>query len=156
MIATLIILILAVAGVYGMLSYSAGEIRIGLRTPPTEARPAPSPSFRKIEKYVLYSLKHILQGIVLFSVKYWFIIVAKTKKFVMEKWPKIHDKFVKKEDRPDKPISATKVFFKRAVAESKFKIKRIKDKVKATHGPEEVPESGLENVSPSVKPDVEI
>jgi hypothetical protein len=140
MLATLIILILAVLGAYGMLSYSAHELGSGLRALPTEADPAPSTSFRKIEKYVLYSLKHILQGIVLFTVKYWFIIVAKTKKFVMEKWPRIHDRFVKKDDRPDRPVSATKVFLKRAVAESKFKIKRIKDKVKAQHGVEETGE----------------
>lgn len=148
-IATLIILIFALIGIYGMLSYSYGELRAGSREE-TDSTPAPDASFRKIEKYVLYSLKHILQGIVLFSVKYWFILATKTRKFLSERWPKIHEKLMTKKEVVEKPVSATKVFLKRAVAESKFKIKRIKDKVKAEHGPELEEESGLDSVSPKI------
>jgi hypothetical protein len=148
-IATLIILIFALLSIYGVLSYSYGELRAGNRDE-TDSTPAPDASFRKIEKYMLYSLKHILQGVVLFSVKYWLIGVTKTKKFVVEKLPKIHDKFMVKKKVVDKPVSATKIFLKRAVAESKFKIKRIKDKVKTEHGGEVEEESGLESVSPKI------
>lgn len=147
--ATLIILIFALISIYGMLSYSYGELSAGSREE-KDSTPAPDASFRKIEKYMLYSLKHILQAVVLFTVKYWFITTAKTKKFLMEKWPKIHEKFMTKKEVVEKPVSATKVFLKRAVAESKFKIKRIKDKVKAEHGPEVEEESGLESVSPKI------
>ncbi len=132
-----------------MLSYSYGELRAGSREE-TDSTPAPDASFRKIEKYMLYSLKHILQGVVLFSVKYWLIGVVRTKKFVLEKWPTIHEKFMVNKEIVDKPLSATKVFFRRAVAESKFKIKRIKDKVKAEHGGEVEEESGLDSVSPKI------
>ncbi len=135
-IATLIILIIALLSIYGVLSYSYEELRTGARDE-SDSTSAPDVSFRKIEKYMLYFLKHILQWIVLFSVKYWYIITTKTKKFVSEKWPRIHDKLTKKKELVEKPVSATKVFLKRAVAESKFKIKRIKDKVKAEHGSEE-------------------
>ncbi len=35
--------------------------------------------FRQIEKIMLYLTKHIVQWLILISVKYWFIVLAKVK-----------------------------------------------------------------------------
>jgi hypothetical protein len=68
--------------------------------------------------------------IILTVAKYWFILVTKTKKLIMDKWPQIHSFFQKKQvsEGPVKPS-----FIKRAVLESRSKIKRIREKVKEEH-----------------------
>lgn len=85
----------------------------------------PDLSFRHVEKNMLYLAKHILQNIVLFIVKYWFIGVGKFKRWIM---PKINSYFGKKEETSTEIKKLS--FFKRAILESKAKIKRMKEKVK--------------------------
>src|SRR3989339_2284093 len=57
----------------------------------------PNLSFRYFEKIFLFLTKHIIQWIVLSSVKVWFLIVAKTKVLFQNKLPKINKLFKKKE-----------------------------------------------------------
>ncbi len=90
----------------------------------------PEVSFRHIEKIMLYLTKHIVQGIVLTTVKYWFIITTKGKKAVIDRWPKVNDYLKKK---PESPVSEKPSFFKKAIIESRTKIKKIKEKVKKEH-----------------------
>lgn len=90
----------------------------------------PEVSFRHIEKIMLYLTKHIVQGIVLTTVKYWFIITTKGKKVLIDRWPKVNDYFKKK---PGSPNTTKPSFVKRAIIESKTKIKKIKEKVKKEH-----------------------
>ncbi len=112
-----------------VINYSVNEVRTGARAVKAPA-PVPEFSFRKIERYMLYFLKHIVQGMVLFVVKYWFIGVTKMKKFLMDKWPKVHAIMKKK---ADKPITRTSAFIKRTIVESKMKIKHIKEHVRKEH-----------------------
>lgn len=86
--------------------------------------------FRQIEKIMLYLTKHIVQWLILISVKYWFIVLAKVKKWVSKNLPKIHRFFKTK----TKEINQQKnTFLNKAILESKIKIKRIKEKVKRDH-----------------------
>jgi len=86
--------------------------------------------FRHVEKIMLYLTKHIVQWIVLMAVKYWFIVFTKTKKWIKKNQPKIF-RFLKKESKEVKKQSDS--FVKRAILESKTKIKRIKEKVRKEH-----------------------
>jgi len=86
--------------------------------------------FRHVEKIMLYLTKHIVQWIVLVAVKYWFIVYTKTKKWTRKNLPKIF-KFLKKESKEVKKQSDS--FVKKAILESKTKIKRIKEKVRKEH-----------------------
>ena len=92
-------------------------------------------SVRKIEKYVLYSAKHILQTFIVLMAKYWFIGVTKTKQFINTRFPKIKKLFEKKEIM--KVEKKTLTFLGRAVKESKIKIKRMREHVRETHGVKE-------------------
>ncbi|HAE36323.1 MAG: hypothetical protein UR85_C0006G0011 [Candidatus Nomurabacteria bacterium GW2011_GWF2_35_66] len=90
----------------------------------------PNLSFRYFEKIFLFLTKHIIQWIVLSSVKVWFLIVAKTKVLFQNKLPKINKLFKKKEGIFDsRKIS----FIQRAVIESKIKIKKVKEKIQKEH-----------------------
>jgi hypothetical protein len=126
-IITITIFIIAIVTAIGLLSFSAWEVESGVRNPDTY--PVFKISIRKIEKYVLYYTKWILQSIVINIVKVWFILVAKTKKFLKEKWPKLvnklHPKPLEVGERPS--------FVRRAVIESKIKIKRAKENIREKH-----------------------
>ena len=87
--------------------------------------------FRHLEKNMLYWAKHIIQGVVLVSAKYWFILTTKFKKWFNEKWPKINAYFKK---NTDSNTSYRHSFLKKAILESKAKIKHIKEKVKEEIG----------------------
>jgi hypothetical protein len=132
MIITIIIFFIAILVAFGMLSFRAWQIKTSQVVPVSEnsERTMPELSFRQIEKNMLYLTKHIVQALVLTVAKYWFILVTKTKKWVMDKWPKVHLFFQKKpvSEGPVKPS-----FIQRAVLESKSKIKRIKERVKEEH-----------------------
>jgi len=80
---------------------------------------------------MLYLAKHIIQWIVLSAVKLWFLLSTKTKIFLQNKWPKIHNFFKKKEitGTDSRKIS----FVERAVMESKIKIKKVKEKIIQDH-----------------------
>ncbi len=83
--------------------------------------------FRYLERNMLYLIKHIIQELVFILAKYWFILAAKTKKCVSDKWPKINAYFEKK---PELNIPYKHSFFRKAILESKAKIRSIKEKVK--------------------------
>ena len=132
MILVFIIFISTILAAFGMLVFRAWQIRsarivIDENTPQFK----PELSFRHIEKIFLYTTKHIIQWIVLMSVKIWFLMVTKIKLFFQNKLPKINRFFQKKESNG---IDSRKIsFVERAVMESKIKIKRVKEKIKRDH-----------------------
>ena len=132
MIITIIIFFIAILVAFGMLSFRAWQIRTSQIAPVSENGESRGHelSFRQIEKNMLYLTKHIVQALVLTVAKYWFIFITKTKKWVMDKWPKVHSLFQKKPS-PEGPTKPS--FIQRAVLESKSKIKRIKERVKEEH-----------------------
>lgn len=128
----IIIFFISIILAFGMLTFRAWEIRTArVSIPDNKDGVLPNISFRHVEKSMLYLTKHVIQGLILTCVKYWYIFITKTKKWVSEKWPKIHSYFEKKESvslEPSKPS-----FLEKAILESKAKIKRIKEKVKREH-----------------------
>lgn len=127
---SIIIFAVSLIVVFGILVRSARQIQSGKRQ--LQADFTPDISFRKIEKYVLYYTKDIVQVTVVTVVKYSMITALKTKKILKDKWPKIHNsvkKVFKKREAGEKPS-----FIQKAILESKTKIRRIKDKVKKDHG----------------------
>ena len=114
-----------------MLSYRAWEIKKLQADPSISPRKLiPEIYFRHLEKIMLHLAKHIIQWIILIIVKYWFIISTKTKKWAGNNWPKVYKFFTKKAKNTENQKPS---FVKRAVLESKIKIKRIKEKVKKDH-----------------------
>lgn len=134
MIITITIFFIAIIVALGLLSYSAWEVDTGTRN--SDSYPVFKISIRKTEKYVLYYTKQILQSIVITVIKYWFIFITKTKKFIKEKWPHIICKL-----RP-KPLNAGErpSFVRKAILESKIKVKRIKENIREKHKTEVVSE----------------
>ncbi|MFA6251428.1 MAG: hypothetical protein WC603_02265 [Candidatus Paceibacterota bacterium] len=80
---------------------------------------------------MLYLAKHTIQWIVLMVVKYWFIVLTKTKRWFDKKLPKIRVFMEKLEKDSEK---AKKLFTHRSVIELKTKIKHIREKVRREHG----------------------
>lgn len=95
----------------------------------------PKLSLKEVEKISLYVIKHIIQSIVLFVVKGWFLFITKTKIWIQNNSPKIHKFFQKKINTASRKIS----FVERAIIESKINIKKVKDKIKKEH--EEIEEN---------------
>jgi hypothetical protein len=120
---------------FGMLSYRSWEIKTA-RTQNIEAKEfvLPELPFRHLEKNMLYLAKYVIQSLVIILAKYWFITITKFKKWFDEKWPKINAYFKKK---TDSSISYRHSFLKKAILESKAKIKHIRKKVKEEIGEEE-------------------
>ena len=132
MIISIIIFLVAIIAAFGMLLYRAWELRTNRMVIEDETTKfTPELSFRYIETIMLYIIKHVVQWIVLSVVKLWFLIVTKTKIFIQNKWPKVHNLFKKKESplADGRKIS----FVERAVIESKIKIKKVKEKIKQDH-----------------------
>jgi len=126
---TLIIIIffIAIIGAFGMLMFRAWEIRTSrLIIDKTFTREL---SFRYIEKITLFLVKHLIQWIILTSVKIWFLFVTKSKVLLQNKLPKVNKLFHKKTTGDSRKLS----FVERAVMESKIKIKKIKEKIKKEH-----------------------
>ena len=117
---------------FGVLSYRAWQIRNGQEVIVYLPREMFSDiSFKKVEKIILNFLKIYIQKAILIIAKYWFIVRIRVKKFLMEKWPKIHTFFQKKKvdiTTPQKPS-----FFTKALLESKAKIKHLKKKIHEDH-----------------------
>lgn len=129
---TIIIFFIAIIGAFGMLMFRSWEIQNNKITiEENREKHIPELSFKYIESIFLHTIKHIVQWIVLSVVKSWFLIVTKTKIFLQNKWPKIHNIFKKKEvtGTDSRKIS----FVERAVMESKIKIKKVKEKIKKDH-----------------------
>ena len=132
MLVPFIIFIAALLVAFGMLVFRAWELRTErIKVPGVVEETLPDLSFRHVEKSMLYLTKHLVQGIVLWVVKHWFILITKTKKFIADKWPKFYAKFQKKPEATD--VNKKPSFFKKAILESEAKIKRIKEKVKREH-----------------------
>jgi len=131
MTVTIIIFLVAIISLFGMLMFRAWEIRNSAHEEPIKYRNIlPTIYFRQVEKIMLYLTKHIIQSIVLVVVKYWFILSAKTKKWVLKKLPKIND-FFKSDVK--KNVVPKKTFVGKAILESKIKIQKIKERVKKDH-----------------------
>lgn len=130
MLIAIIILLVAIITAFGMLAFRAWELRTErIEMPVSEDHKVTELSFRQIERNMLYLTKHIVQWMVLFTVRHWFITATKTRKLIEDKWPKVHEFFQKKPSvNPSRPS-----FIKRAVVESKIKIRRIKERVKREH-----------------------
>ncbi len=121
----IIIFFISMILAFGMLYFRAWEIKTNRKIVETSIS-LPELPFRHLEKNMLYFTKHILQWIVIVAVKYWFITVIKIKKIIMEDWPKIHNLIKRKPKKDTGKMS----FVKRSILESKFKIKRMKEKIK--------------------------
>lgn len=126
MIFYIIIFLITIIFAFGMLLFRVWEIKTNRKIVEKDNLSFPEIPFRHVEKNMLYLTKHIVVGLVLVTVKYWFISVIKTKKFVVENWPKIHHLLKKKYKKNEGKMS----FAKRAILESKFKIKKMKQKIK--------------------------
>lgn len=126
----IILFFIAIILAFIMLSYQAWEIKTLRTEKNSNPKIMPEIYFRHLERTALYLIKNIVQWIVLMAVKYWYISSAKTKKWINKNWPKIAN-FLKTKA---KDIDFKKnTFIKRAILESKIKIKRIKEKVKKEH-----------------------
>lgn len=113
-----------------MLSFRAWEIRTFKVEINNENKYTPELSFRRMEKIGLFLAKHVIQWIVLSSVKIWFTTTTKISIWFKNNQPKICKFFSKKEKSADpKKIS----FVQRAVIESKIKIKKVKERIKKEH-----------------------
>jgi hypothetical protein len=137
MITFIVIFFISIAVAFGMLTFRAWQIKAMHVVVPQNVNTAPRLSFRQLEKIMLYLTKHIVQGLVLVSARYWFIFTTKTKKWLEERWPKIHSYFHK---NPNSPTIAKPSFVSRAILESKAKIKKIKENVKKQQEEKEVQE----------------
>lgn len=112
-----------------MLAFRAWEIRTNRVEILEKIDHTEGLSFRRMEKIFLFLTKHIVQWIVLSSVKAWYTIITKVRFWIKNKLPKINNWFKKKNSTDSRKIS----FVQRAVIESKIKIKRVKEKIKQEH-----------------------
>lgn len=132
MLIYIIIFFIVTITAFGMLQFRAWEIKTSRFEMPISKRDIfPKIYFRHIEKIMLYLAKHIIQWIVLIVIKYWFIIITKIKKWGLKNLPKI-DKFFKKKVN-DENIPKKYSFVRRAILESRMKIRHIKEKVRMEH-----------------------
>ena len=135
LLTTIIIFFLAIISAFSMLAFKTWEMRTGrANIPENTDNILPDLSFRRVEKSMLYLTKHVVQWIVLWTAKHWFIITTKTKKKISDSWPRINAYLQKK---PETLEAQKPSFISRAILESKVKINRIKEKVKREHGEED-------------------
>ncbi len=125
---TLIIILFSISIIlaFGMIFLKAWKIQTNPNQTEENKINIPELPFRHLEKNMLYFIKHLLQGLVLILVRYWFIVLTKSKKWLNEKWPKITAYFKK---NTEKVTSYRHSFVKKAILESRVKIKHIKEKV---------------------------
>jgi hypothetical protein len=143
MILTIIIFFISIIGAFGMLLFRAWEIRTNrIEILAEEKTQVSELSFKKVEKVLLFLAKHLIQWVVLSSVKLWYTITAKIKLWTKNKLPKIN-KFFHKEPKIEDPRKIS--FVQRAVIESKIKIKKAKEKIKKDH------EEEIKNIKEEVK-----
>lgn len=125
MIIIIIIFFTALLISFGLILYRAWEIRTQEQEPENLRKILPEVYFRHVEKIILFITKHIIQSIILIIVKYWYIFAAKIRKWGIKNLPKISTFFKIKRNE-----SQRKSFLKRAIIESRIKIRRVKEKVK--------------------------
>ncbi len=124
----IIVFLISIISLSVMIKFRAWQIKTGKVNIEIESQRSLLPKiyFRQTEKIMLYLTKHIIQWVVLIIVKYWFILQTKIKKWIKDNSPKII-KFFGKNDSANKNSKIT--FFKKAIIESKFKIKHMKEKI---------------------------
>jgi len=128
----IIIFILAIVSAFGMLSYQAWEIRNGKKVFIRENLIlSQTKSFKNIERSILTFLKYFIQKTLLLLMKLWFLIVIKIKKLWVEKKPMIHSLLKRKNKDPKSPQNPS--FVSKALTESKYKIRRMKEKLHEKH-----------------------
>jgi len=130
MLIFIIIFFVAIISALGMLMFRAWEIKTSRVEDPSSTQIFPKIYFRHVEKIMLYLAKHIIQWIVLIIVKYWFILVAKTKKWGDKNLPKISEFFKKKTNNINEQRNS---FVRKSILESKMKIRHIREKVRKDH-----------------------
>ena len=133
MIINIIIFIVAIILAFSMLNYRAWKIQTAqsFATENIYINEIKIP-FRRVEKVLKHLTRRGIQIVVVFFAKYWFIVVIKTKKKANEVWPRIHDYLVRK-----KLANKTgNIFLKRIMAESKMRIRYVREKVKRENGVE--------------------
>lgn len=128
MLITIIIFFTALLVSFGLITYRAWEIKTSQVEIEEENKRKilPEVYFRHVEKIILYITKHIIQSIILLVVKYWYIFTAKVRKWGVKNIPKIAT-FFKVKSVNKQPRRS---FVKRAIIESKIKIRRVKEKVR--------------------------
>lgn len=120
-----------------MLAFRDWEIRtLGIETHKNAESPIPHLTFRQIEKNMLHLTKNILQATIVTLARYWFIVATKTDKKIQEKWPRVYALFTKKELPPNTEVKLT--FFRKAMLESKAKIRRVREAVRKEHAESEI------------------
>lgn len=135
MILTIIIFLIAITIASLMLLFRAWEIRTNrIEIDENKKNYTKELSFRYFEKIILFLAKHIIQWIVISSVKFWYTITTKIKFIVQNKLPKINKFLRRKNEGDSRKIS----FIQRAVIESKIKIKKVKEKIKKEHEEKEM------------------
>ena len=111
--------------------YRAWEIKTSrVEKPGPDKKVFPKIYFRHVEQVMLYLIKRGVQWVVIIVVKYWFIIATKIRKWGSKNLPKIFSFFKKKTKDFDQQKRS---FVRKAVLESKAKIRRIKEKVRREH-----------------------
>jgi hypothetical protein len=125
----ILIFLLSISWATGMIFYKSWQIKNQkINGQKINLLFLPEIPFRHLEKNILHFTKKIVQESLFFSVKYWFIFVDKTKKWFNNKKPKIQNFFSIKKKENNK--SYRQSFFKKALIESRAKIKHIRDKVR--------------------------
>jgi|GEM_PF-975326 len=130
----IILFIIATILALTMLSFRAWQIEtMRIDKPVSSQDLLPKIYFRHLEKNMLHLTKYIIQWIILVSVKYWYILLTKTTIWMKKNWPKISNFLKRKSIDINQQRNS---FVRRAVYESRVKIKRIKEKVIKEHSKE--------------------
>lgn len=137
MLIYIIIFLIAIISAFLMLSFRAWKIetsQINKLLPEQRGfLVLPKLYFRHIEKIMLYLAKYVIQWIVLLIVKCWFILSTKIRKWSKKNIPKIIVKFFKGKSVDVIENKAKYSFVRRAILESKIKIRHMKEKVRRDH-----------------------
>ncbi len=143
MIFFIIVFVIAIITAFIVLDYRVWQMRNSQEVVVFEVKnPASHITLRKIELGILHFLKYCMQKVIIISAKYWFLATAKSKKFISERWPKIHSIFQKKTVIPSEIQQPS--FFAKALMESKIKVRHLRKKIKEDHAIE-VKESEIES-----------
>jgi len=134
MILIIIIFLIAIISAFIITAYRAWQIRT-LRVKNVENSTDITEKFlfRNIEKIVLFLVKNLVIGLVLIVVKYWFLMVTKTKKWLEESWPKVHKIFKRKPEEVEERAIKSYSFMRRIILELRSKIRKMKETIKRDH-----------------------
>lgn len=131
MITTIVIFFISTLLAFSILYLQIWKLQTGKveHVSEQEARPILA-DYKRIEKITLYVVKNITFVFILITVKYWYLMTTKLKKWFEEKKPAIVSilKIKQKEPKEFKPT-----FIRRAIFELKIRIKRIKQAIKKEH-----------------------